>query len=176
LTLDCLPRTRGGKAMPLPPDPGIQTLHLRKTGPGLKLHGRIRPHVAKGFAKPADTSLPNMSDPRNPDVLDSARFEMLENSIGPALRPIVARYITDCEAAIEALQLSVAAADHDRVRSVAHRMKGASSSLGLGRMERGFSELELAATQRHEFQAETVAKLSGDLRDAVHALRLRGCD
>jgi HPt (histidine-containing phosphotransfer) domain-containing protein len=117
-----------------------------------------------------------MSDPRNPDVLDSARFEMLENSIGPALRPIVARYITDCEAAIEALQLSVAAADHDRVRSVAHRMKGASSSLGLGRMERGFSELELAAAQRHEFQAETVAKLSGDLRDAVHALRLRGCD
>lgn len=117
-----------------------------------------------------------MSDPRNPDVLDSARFEMLENAVGPALRPIVARYITDCEAAIEALHLSVAAADHDQVRSVAHRMKGASSSLGLGRMERGFSELELSATQRHELQAGTVAKLSGDLRDAVHALRLRGGD
>lgn len=117
-----------------------------------------------------------MIDTRNPDILDIARFEMLENSIGPALQPIVARYITDCEAAIETLRLSVAAADHEGVRSVAHRMKGASSSLGLGRMERGFSELEISAAQRQDFAPDLVAKLSGELRDAVHALRLRGCD
>jgi HPt (histidine-containing phosphotransfer) domain-containing protein len=117
-----------------------------------------------------------MIDPRNPVVLDAARFEMLEKSIGPALKPIVARYLTDCEAAIEVLKRSVAAADHDQVRSLAHRMKGASSSLGLCRMERGFSELELAATQRQELHPESVAKLTGELLDAVLALRLRGCD
>lgn len=123
---------------------------------------------------PRIVHLPNMIDTRNPDVLDAARFEMLENSIGPALRPIVVRYITDCEAAIAAIQVSLAAGDHDQVRSVSHRMKGGSSSLGLGRMERGFSELEVAAAQRQEIRLESVAKLSGELRDAVLILRMRG--
>ena len=127
--------------------------------------------------EPVRTANPNdMIDPRNPDVLDVVRFEMLENAIGSALKPIVARYVIDCEAAIEALHGLVAAADHDRVRSVAHRMKGASSSLGLGRMERGFSELEISAAQGQDFPPDVVAKLSGEFRDAVSALRLRGCD
>jgi HPt (histidine-containing phosphotransfer) domain-containing protein len=111
-----------------------------------------------------------------PDVLDRARFEMLQNAIGPALPPIVARYLSDCEAAIEGLQLSLPTADYDRIRSLAHRMKGASSSLGLGRMEREFRDLEISAARGHEFPPDVVAKLSGELRDAVHALRLRGCD
>lgn len=118
--------------------------------------------------------LPNMIDTRNPDILDAVRFEMLENSIGPALKPIVARYISDCEAAIATILGALAAADHDQVRSVSHRMKGASSSLGLVRMQLGFSELEVAAAQRQEIRTETVAKLSGELQHAVLTLRMRG--
>lgn len=117
-----------------------------------------------------------MIDTRNLDVLDAARFEMLEKSIGPALRPIVAKYINECENAITAICGAAAAADHDLVRSLAHRMKGASSSLGLGRMERGFSELEEAAARRQEFQPENIVNLSGELHEAVLALRLRSID
>lgn len=117
-----------------------------------------------------------MTDTRNPDVLDAARYEMLQKSIGPALKPIIAKYINECEDAIRAIHGAAAAADHDLVRSLAHRMKGASSSLGLGRMERGFSELEAAAARRQEFQPEDIAKLSGELHEAVLALRLRSVD
>lgn len=98
---------------------------------------------------------------------------MLEKSIGPALVPIVSRYIAECEDSIAVLHRAVAAADHDQVRSVAHRMKGASSSLGLVRMERGFSELEAAASRRQELKQENIAKISGELQEAVLALRLR---
>lgn len=117
---------------------------------------------------------PNKISSGHPDVLDAARFEMLEKSIGPALIPIVSRYIADCEDAICELYRAAAAADHDQVRSLAHRMKGASSSMGLGRMERGFSDLEAAAARRQEFQLEWIAKLSGELQEAVLAMRLRG--
>lgn len=112
-----------------------------------------------------------MAETSDIEILDGARFEMLANSIGPALEPIIEKYLTDCGLDLEALPALIAEANHDRVRFVAHRLKGASSSLGLLRLERGFGELESCAAQRLELHLETVAKLRNDLADAAFALR-----
>lgn len=114
-----------------------------------------------------------MMDTRNLTVLDGARFEMLANAIGPALEPIVAKYITDGSLELEALAALVAAGHHDQVRSIAHRMKGASSSLGLLRLERGFRDLESSAARGDSLALEDLVNLRKDLEDARTELGFR---
>ena len=116
----------------------------------------------------------DMADTRDLEILDGARFEMLSGSIGPALEPIVEKYLSDCGFHLETLHALIAEANYDRVRSVAHQLKGASSSLGLLRLEQGFSQLESCAAQRLGLGLETVVKLRNDLADAGYALRAEG--
>lgn len=116
----------------------------------------------------------DMADTRDLEILDGARFEMLSGSIGPALERIVEKYLSDCGFHLETLHALIAEANYDRVRSVAHQLKGASSSLGLLRLEQGFSQLESCAAQRLGLGLETVVKLRNDLADAGYALRAEG--
>lgn len=115
----------------------------------------------------------DMMETNNLTVLDGERFEMLANAIGPALEPIVAKYITDCGLELAALQPLLSAGHHDQVRSIAHRMKGASSSLGLLRLERGFRDLESSAARGASLALEDVMNLRRDLEDARAELEFR---
>lgn len=70
-------------------------------------------------------------------VLDPERLMELEKFLDQNLTSIAAEFLKNCDQAIEAMAVAVAADDPVQVRRIAHQMLGASQSLGM---------LQLAAT------------------------------
>ena len=88
-----------------------------------------------------------MSAFHNP-ALDTQRLATLERHLGDALRPIVERYFVDCAAMLESLAHHVAEGNINEIQGIAHRMKGASGTLGMLRLQSCFGIMEEASGVR----------------------------
>lgn len=114
-----------------------------------------------------------MANSPTPELLDDARFELLHKVLGASLQNLLDQYVADCHSALDTL------ADHIRQNNpvdgmaIAHRMKGASASIGASQMRVWFTEMEDAIGHggNHADDWQTTAKqLIEQTRTAAQAV------
>lgn len=98
-----------------------------------------------------------MDSPLKCPVVDDQRINVLQETIGDKLAPIVALYFKDCSENLVKLQDLVKHGQCEEVGKLAHQMKGAALSLGLIELQELFRNVEASAKsgnlQPQEWQA-----------------------
>lgn len=105
------------------------------------------------------------------ETLDTTVLDELRVLDGDDLRDIVELYFTDVSDQIERMRSSLEDGDCDAVAAAAHRIKGASLSMGAARVAAFAAETEAAARDGNLSPcAEFVAGLEGELEPTREAL------
>ena len=81
-------------------------------------------------------------------LIDHELFQTLSEALGQeALADLVALYQTSSEETLAQLQSALALEDMDRLKSLAHKLKGSSANLGLVAVQQACINIEQATSQ-----------------------------
>jgi len=125
------------------------------------------PNCARGLKQLADCA-----DSRHVETLDTTVLDELRGLDDEDLRDIVELYFSDVAVQLDSLRASLVNGDASGVGAAAHRIKGASLSMGAARVAALAAEAEVAAREGNLAPcAGLVASLEEELEPTRVALR-----